>query len=77
MRKKVDDIAPKTDLTPPWLTDDLDKVTSKPVTLAANQLFPLGKLSACEISRIIILIDNADITFMLFCKGSISKCKEH
>ena len=77
MRKKVDEIAPKTDLTPPWLTDDLDKVTSKPVTLAANQLFPLGKLSACETSRIIILIDNADITFMLFCKGSISKCKEH
>ena len=51
MRKKVDRIAPKKNLTSPWLTDDLDKVTSKPVTLAANQLFPLGKLSAFERSR--------------------------
>ena len=51
MRKKVDEIAPKTGLTPPWLTDDLDNVTSKPVTLAADQLAPLGKLSAFETSR--------------------------
>ena len=31
MRDKVEEVAPGLDLTPPWLVDDLDNVTSQPV----------------------------------------------
>ena len=46
MRKRVKEISPNRDLIPPWLTDDLDKVTVKPVALTIDQLTQLGKLSA-------------------------------
>ena len=46
MRKRVKEISPNRDLIPPWLTNDLDKVTVKPVALTIDQLFQLGKLSA-------------------------------
>ena len=45
MRKRVKEISPNRDLIPPWLTDDLDKVTVKPVALTIDQLIQLGKLS--------------------------------
>ena len=31
MRKRIEAVAPGLNLTPPWLTDDLDKVTNEPV----------------------------------------------
>ena len=31
MRDKLEEVAPGLDLTPPWLADDLDNVTSHPV----------------------------------------------
>ena len=31
MREKLEEVAPGLDLTPPWMADDLDNVTSQPV----------------------------------------------
>ena len=35
MRGKLEEVAPGLDLTPPWLADDLDNVTSQPVIHSA------------------------------------------
>ena len=37
MRRKVDDIAPGTNLMPVWMTDDLSEVTTKPVVVSTNE----------------------------------------
>ena len=34
MREKIDEVAPGLNLTPPWLTRDLDTVTSEPVAVS-------------------------------------------
>ena len=36
MRKRVDSFAPGMNLTPVWMTDDLSKVTTKPVVVSRN-----------------------------------------
>ena len=37
MRDRIEAVAPGLNLTPPWLTDDLDNVTKEPV-LASSQI---------------------------------------
>ena len=48
MKNKVNEIAPGMNLIPPWLTDDLENVTSKPVEFTNTSFgfvsYQLGRL---------------------------------
>ena len=44
MKNRVKEMTPKLDLIPPWLTDDLDHVTSEPVKVASYISYQLGRL---------------------------------
>ena len=44
MKNKVKEIAPGMNLMPPWLTDDLNNVTSKPVKFSSFVSYQLGRL---------------------------------
>ena len=44
MKNKVKVIAPGINLMPPWLTDDLNNVTSKPVRFSSFVSYQLGRL---------------------------------
>ena len=53
MREKVDKDFPGLNLTPPWLTEDLDKVTSIPVQVSSEE-------SPIELSRVFYGIETSD-----------------
>ena len=36
MRVRINDLAPDLDLTPPWITDDLKSVTTKPQLISSQ-----------------------------------------
>ena len=44
MKNRVKELTPKLDLIPPWLTDDLDHVTSEPVKFSSHIAYQLGRL---------------------------------
>ena len=44
MKNKVKEIAPGMNLMPPWLTDDLDNVTTKPVKFTRFVSYQLWRL---------------------------------
>ena len=44
MKNRVKELTPKLYLIPPWLTDDLDHVTSEPVTFSSHVAYQLGRL---------------------------------
>ena len=47
MREKIDQVAPGLNLTPPWLTRELDKVTTHPVVVPPEVKGYEEKLESC------------------------------
>ena len=61
MRDKLEEVAPGMDLTPPWLADSLDNVTSQPVIYSpqihGNILLGVSKITAVGPDIYIFLCD--------------------
>ena len=53
MREKVDEDFPGLNLMPPWLTEDLDNVTSKPVQISSEE-------SPLELNRVFYGVETSD-----------------
>ena len=60
MRRKIDEVAPGLNLTPVWLTDDLDMTTTQPLPIDNNRTLSKDSLSE-QIMHIFVFSSNRTV----------------